>query len=233
MGLHRLFWIPEGAEAKEGAFVSTPAEEIYAILSVESHRHAAWLVGEDLGTVPPEVDEAMKRHNVRGMYVVQYELRPDPLQPLREPPGATVASINTHDMPPFAAFWGGIDLDDRKDLGLLDDDRLEAEKRIRDDQRRALVRFLEAEGRLEPGAVETGAVLRAVTDWLAGSASSVLLINLEDLWLETESQNTPNTYLERPNWRRKLRQSFEQFTDDPALVATLRQVDALRTRPSR
>ena len=66
MGLHRLFWIPDGAEAKDGAFVSTPAEEIYAILSVESHRHSAWLVGEDLGTVPPEVEGAMKRHGSAG-----------------------------------------------------------------------------------------------------------------------------------------------------------------------
>ena len=94
MGLHRLFWIPEGAEAKDGAFVSTPAEEIYAILSVESHRNSAWLVGEDLGTVPPEVDEAMKRHNVRGMYVASTRPSPTPItrsarSPNRPSPAST------------------------------------------------------------------------------------------------------------------------------------------------
>ena len=114
MGLHRLFWIPNGAEARDGAFVSTPAEEIYAILSVESHRHSAWLVGEDLGTVPPEVEGAMKRHGVRGMYVVQYEIRADRDRPLREVPESTIAGVNTHDMPPFASFWAGLDLDDRR-----------------------------------------------------------------------------------------------------------------------
>ena len=232
MGLHRLFWIPEGAEAKDGAFVSTPAEEIYAILSVESHRNSAWLVGEDLGTVPPEVDEAMRRHNVRGMFVVQYELRPDPDRPLREAPEEAVASVNTHDMPPFAAFWGGLDLDDRKDLGLLDGERLEAERLVRGDQRRALVEFLRAEGMPRSGGDDPGLVLQAVWDWLAASPSSILLINLEDLWLETESQNTPNTYLERPNWRRKLRRSFEQFSGDPAILKALEQVDELRSNPS-
>ena len=233
MGLHRLFWIPQGAEAKLGAFVSTPAEEIYAILSVESHRHSAWLVGEDLGTVPPEVEGAMKTHDVRGMYVVQYEARPDPERPLRDVPESTVASVNTHDMPPFAAFWGGLDLDDRKDLGLMTAETLEFERVARDDRRRAVVQFLRSERFLARDADDAGAVLQAVWEWLAASPSSVLLLNLEDLWLETESQNTPNTYDERPNWRRKLRRSFEEFADDPAVLAVLKQVDSLRTRPAR
>ncbi len=233
MGLHRLFWIPEGAEAKDGAFVSTPAEEIYAILSVESHRHSAWLVGEDLGTVPPEVEGAMKRHNVRGMYVVQYEVRPDDARPLREVPEETVAGVNTHDMPPFAAFWGGLDLDDRLDLGLLDRERLEAEKLVRDEQRRAVVKFLRAEGMLAADASDDRSVLQATWDWLAASPSKVLLLNIEDLWLETEPQNTPNTYDERPNWRRKLRLAFEQFSADPAIVRSLSRVDGLRSEPAR
>lgn len=231
MGLHRLFWIPQGAEAKDGAFVSTPSEEIYAILSVESHRHAAWLVGEDLGTVPPEVEGAMKRHNVQGMYVVQYEVRPDHDRPLREPPESTVASLNTHDMPPFAAFWAGLDIDDRKDLGLMTDETLGHEKRVRQEQRSALVRFLRTEGFLDEAVDDVGAILQALWKWLAASPSSVLLLNLEDLWLETEPQNTPNTYDERPNWRRKLRKSFEQFANDPAFLAMLKQVDELRAKP--
>ena len=162
MGLHRLFWIPDGAEARLGAFVSTPAEEIYAILSVESHRKSAWVVGEDLGTVPPEVASALDRHDVRGMFVVQYELRPDPEQPMREVPAATVASINTHDMSPFAAFWQGIDLDDRHDLGLLDDLGLQAERQSREDQRRSLISFLKTRGVLKPGNAETEDVLQAL-----------------------------------------------------------------------
>jgi len=233
MGLHRLFWIPAGAEAKHGAFVSTPAEEIYAILSVESHRQSAWLVGEDLGTVPPEVAGALGDHGVRGMYVIQYEIHPDTAEPLRAVPEATVASVNTHDMPPFAAFWGGIDLDDRKELGLLDAGSLVLEREAREGQRRALVGFLRSEGMLAGSADDAGSVLQAASDWLAASPASVLLLNLEDLWLETEPQNTPNTYLERPNWRRKLRRTFEGFANDPALLAALKKVDELRSGPAR
>ncbi len=233
MGLHRLFWIPTGAEARYGAFVSTPSEEIYAILSVESHRHGAWLVGEDLGTVPPEVEGAMQDHGVRGMYVVQYEIRADQDCPLREVPEATIAGLNTHDMPPFASFWAGLDLDDRKDLGLLDHENLDRERQVREDQRRAIVRFLRAEGFLAPDVDDGGSVLRATWDWLAASPAGYLLLNVEDLWLETEPQNTPNTYLERPNWRRKLRRAFEEFASDPDFLRTLKSVDQLRSEPPR
>ena len=215
MGLHRLFWIPTGAEARLGAFVSTPSEEIYAILSVESRRHSAWLVGEDLGTVPPEVEGALKDHDIRGMYVIQYEVRPDPEAPLRAVPASTVASVNTHDMPPFASFWGGIDLADRRDLGLLTEETLAAEREVRAAQKSALAAFLRDQGLLGPSADDAGSVLRATWDWLAASPAGVLLLNVEDFWLETEPQNTPNTYLERPNWRRKLRRPFEGSPPTP------------------
>ena len=233
MGLHRLFWIPDGAEAKYGAFVATPADEIYAILSVESHRQQAWLVGEDLGTVPPEVESALNRHAVAGMYVVQYEVRPNPALPLRPVPPTTVASVNTHDMPPFAAFWTGIDLDDRQALGLLDDASLARERQARLDVKSALATFLQGDGKMAPDASvdDTEAVLLGIWRWLATAPSKVLLLNVEDLWLETESQNTPNTSTERANWQRKLRYPLETIMANPKFRALLAEVDAARAAP--
>jgi len=233
MGLHRLFWIPDGAEAKHGAFVATPSEEIYAILSVESHRRQAWLVGEDLGTVPPEVESALNRHAVSGMYVVQYELRPDPALPIRPVPPTTVASVNTHDMPPFASFWSGLDLDDRHALGLLDDAGLAHERQVRADQKAILVAFLEKENKVPAGTSvnDPATVLAGIWGWLATSPARVLLLNVEDLWLETEAQNTPNTSFERPNWQRKLRHPLEAMTENPHFRALLTEVDRLRRQP--
>src|SRR4029079_1082368 len=127
MQFHRLFWIPQGMDASGGVYVRYPAEEFFAILSLESHRHQAIIVGENLGTVPPEIGEAMDRHDVLGMYVVQYELQPGS-QGLREPPARSVASLNTHDMPTFRAFWEAKDVDDLEDLGLFDPAQANAER---------------------------------------------------------------------------------------------------------
>jgi 4-alpha-glucanotransferase len=228
MQLHRLFWIPRGMGAAGGVYVRYPADELYAVLSVESHRHQAMIVGENLGTVPPEVYEAMDRHDVQGMYVVQYELQPGS-QGLREPPAKSVASLNTHDMPTFQAFWQGKDVEDLQDLGFFTPDqaREERERRaqIRQDMENAL-----PEGERSRGAATQSAILRDRLDHLAASPARMVLVNLEDLWHETEPQNVPGTSTERPNWQRKARFSFEEFSTRADVVEPLKRVDELRKR---
>src|SRR5207253_3033806 len=139
MGLHRLFWIPHGAEAKDGVYVSYRADELYAVFVLEPHKHGTVLVGEDLVTVAEEVPPMMARHNVHRMYVLQYQAQPkdEALAPIF---AGAVASINTHDMPTFAGFWQGADIDDREDLGILDK-KAAVEERGR---RRELVARVEA-----------------------------------------------------------------------------------------
>jgi len=232
MQLHRLFWIPEGMPAAQGVYVTYPAEELYAVLSLESHRHHATIVGENLGTVPPEVYEAMKRHDVQGMCVVQYELQPD--EGLREPPASTAASLNTHDMPTFSAFLEAKDVEDLESLGFFDAEQARAERERRGRIRSRLESWLPPEG--GPSGDQAGqtaidrAVLRLLLDHLAASPARMVLVNLEDLWGETEPQNVPGTHLERPNWRRKARYSFEEFSARPEVAETLRRVDELRRK---
>ena len=77
MSLHRLFWVPRDVGAEGGAYVRGHPEELYAILSLEAHRRNAIVVGEDLGTVPPEVRASMRRHGLHRTYVVEMEARPE------------------------------------------------------------------------------------------------------------------------------------------------------------
>lgn len=221
---HRVYWVPPGCDASRGAYVTYPAEELYAIFSLESHRHRTLLVGEDLGTVPPEVPAAMARHNVHRMSVVQYELKPDPGAALPDTPAASLACVNTHDMPPFAAFWEGRDIGERRELGLIEDEAAGREGQGRGELREALAAFLRSQGLLA-GNENAGDVLRALLAHLRDGPARVLLVNLEDLWSETKSQNVPSTTGEEsPNWRRKARYSFEEFTHLPEVLDAIRQV---------
>lgn len=217
MQLQRLFWVPQGLEASAGAYVRYPAEELFAVLCLESHRNRALLVGENLGTVPPEMNEAMERHDVLGMFVVQYEMQPNN-QGVRTPPPATAASLNTHDMPPFRSFWEGRDVHDLQDLGFFNSEQAREEK-----ERRATLR--EA-----AGGASAGDVLRRHQEELAAGPARIVLINLEDLWGEDRPQNVPGTQDERPNWRRKARYEFEEFSSRPEVVDSLRRVDELRNK---
>jgi 4-alpha-glucanotransferase len=213
MGLHRLWWIPQELTGDKGVYVSYPAEELWAILSLESHRYHAGVVGENLGTVPPAVNTAMKKHDIREMYVVQYEIMGDPDDPsLRRPPQKSVASLNTHDMPPFRAFLDGTDIDDRLDLAFLDEKTARKERRQRGLMRRKLGTFREA------------------IQFLSDSMANIVLVNAEDLWEETLSQNVPATSTERPNWRRRFRPSVEQIRNMAGIAEVLSNVFAQRSR---
>jgi len=221
MQLQRLFWVPRGMDAASGVYVRYPMEELFAVLSLESHRHKAMIVGENLGTVAPEITAAMERHEVLGMYVVQYELQPGS-QGLREPPAKCAASLNTHDMPPFQAFWLGKDVDDLEALGFFTPEQGREEK----ERRRQLRQKLESE--LEPHERTPEAILRRQLEYLASSPARLVLVNLEDLWHETEPQNVPGTHDERPNWRRKARFAFEELSTRADVVEPLKRMNELR-----
>ncbi len=228
MGLHRFYWVPHGLGARHGAYVRYPAEELYAVYSLESNRHKTVLVGEDLGTVPPSVRPAMGRHNVHRMYVAQYELNPEHEPVLPPVYDGAISSVNTHDMPTFTAYWKALDLEDRQALGLLDEAGVKRERQRRAEVREGLVRLLSEAGLLN-GEDEVAPVLRALLQYFASGPSQVVLANLEDLWQAKDPQNVPGTSTERPNWRRKAAHPLEELEQVPGLVETLRALDqALR-----
>jgi 4-alpha-glucanotransferase len=230
MGHHRLFCIPNGMEADKGVYIRYPAEELYAILSLESHRNRTVIVGEDLGTVPPYVRRAMRKHGLYRMYVVHYELASDLQKGLPPLPRDSVTSLNTHDMPPFASFWQNLDIGERLNLGLLDKAGARQEKKNFANMKRALITFLQNRGWLQERQENIAEVLKACLSFLAASRTRMVLLNLEDLWLETRSQNVPSTGAECPNWRRKARYALEEFCQMPQVIDTLRTINELRKR---
>jgi 4-alpha-glucanotransferase len=230
MGLHRLYWVPQGMSARDGVYVRYHAEELYALFSLESNRHRAILLGEDLGTVPPEVRPAMARHGVQRMYVQEYELDSEGQGRVQPIPAGSVASLNTHDMPTFAAFWQGLDIPERLQLGLLTEEaaRQEAEKRraIREN----VLAFLKRSGLCR--GEEIADVLRGLLGYLSTGPDRLVLVNVEDLWQETRPQNTPGTWHERPNWRRKTKYPFETWSQLPEVLQAVEEINRLvRGRP--
>ena len=238
MSLHRLFFVPAGFAASDGVYVRYPQEELYAALTIESQRQRSAVVGEDLGTVPGEVRKSMKRHGVKRMFVVQFEATPaDP--PIGDPPAAAVASLNTHDMPTFAAFWNGLDAELRHELGLLTEAEVGEQRAARAVLARSLAEHLRRADQLDHGLVDrmlqrtpdTTEALPALLAWLAHSRAEILLLNLEDLWLEEQPQNVPGTGPEKPNWRRRMRYTLQEMRRSAELTAILDQVDAARREP--
>ena len=219
MALHRLYWVPDGMAADEGAYVQYPAEELYATVCLESVRRQAWIIGEDLGTVPEYVQRRMEERSIDGMYVAQFDFSSE--EPVMRGARATsLASVNTHDTPTFARWWEAKDVDDQLELGLLDEEEAAAAREARARTRAALAqRFGVPEQR--------GPVLRAALEAMAAGPARAVMVTLEDLWGEVEQQNTPGTTTERDNWRRRAASSLEQIQSDPEIEETLRAVNRL------
>jgi 4-alpha-glucanotransferase len=224
MAWSRLYWIPHGMELREGTYVSYPAEELFAVLTLESVRNECEVVGEDLGTVPPEIREALPRHGIRGMYLAQFAAG-DPEMP--DPTHANVAMAGTHDTPTFAGWLDGVDIDERMRCLLLTP---EAEPEEREGRAAAVHRLAH---RVGADASTPREFLGAVLKWIGESEAPLVAAWLEDFWLETEGVNVPGTSsADRPNWQRPMARLLEDVLADPEVISMARILtEARSSRP--
>jgi 4-alpha-glucanotransferase len=217
MGLHRIFCVPPGFGAKEGAYITFPAEEMYGVLCIESHRNRCAIAGEDLGTVPEGVRPMMTRHGFRRLHVAQFGMPWEVGDDIEAPPADSVASLNTHDTPTFAGWVAGSEIDQRVELELIT--AADAEREHGDRRRQV------AATRAAVDAADDAATVAGLYRDLAASPADIILVTLEDLWLEDEPQNVPGTCDERPNWRRKTRHTLTEIQEFPSGLEVLRDVD--------
>jgi 4-alpha-glucanotransferase len=223
MGLHRLWWIPAGRAPTEGAYVGYRSEELRAVAVLEAARAGVAVVGEDLGTVAPAVRSDMRRDGMLRSHVHEFAATAD--DPLPDPPPDSLASIATHDLPPFASWWAGLDIGDRARRRALEPRAVAAERAQRAALRAAVAATL---GR----PTTPSRAMRAILLHLAGGPARLVLVDLEDLWLEREPQNRPGTGPAEANfrrrWSRRWPEDLRARNRTPAGI--LRLVDAARRR---
>jgi 4-alpha-glucanotransferase len=199
MGLFRLFWIPWGSMPARGAYVRYPADELLAIVAVESHRAQAVIAGEDLGTVEEGVRAELAARRILSYRVFWFERD----QPARYP-RQSLAAITTHDLPTVAGVWTGADLAEARAVGM----------KIGDEDARAMRERLAAIPRLTRGA-DTGEVVVRAHALLAEAPSVLVTATLEDALSVSERPNIPGTTTERPNWSLGLPVPIETIETHP------------------
>jgi len=225
MRFFRLFNIPEGRPAAEGTYVRADHEDLVRVLALESVRNQVLIVGEDLGTVAPEIRQALQRFGILSYRLLYFERTAEgDFKPPAEYPRQALVSVTTHDLATLAGFWLSRDIEARHAAGLLGSEeiyRAQLAARARDKQK--LLEALRREGLLPewfpPDASAlaelTGELHNAVVGFLARTPSMLLLLNQEDLTKETEQQNLPGSTWQYPNWRRKMRFSIEELNGSP------------------
>jgi 4-alpha-glucanotransferase len=221
MAWTRLYWIPHGFGLHDGTYVSYPAEELFAVLTLESNRNRCEVVGENLGTVPREIFEALPRHRIWGMYLAMFQASAGPGVP--PPTAEDMALVGSHDTPTFAGWLKGNDIADRVRYGLLAEPGVPAvaEERLRS------IRWLAAH--LGSSVEDPRAFLIALLEWLGRSKSPLVVPWLEDLWLEEVAVNLPGTPSSvRPNWQRPMGRLLDEIFTDPDVDGLLRRLNHAR-----
>ncbi|OBH40973.1 4-alpha-glucanotransferase [Mycobacterium mantenii] len=218
-GLWRLWWIPPGESADRGTYVHYDADAMLAVLALEAQRAGATVVGEDLGTVEPEVTEALGDNGMLGCAVSWFtrdESAPEqPLLPSSKWPPRAAASLSTHDLPTAAGFLRGEHVRVRAELGLLDD--VPAEQASADNEKTEWLALLRAEGLL-PTDPDENDIIVAMHRFLAATPSRLKLISPYDIVAEPRQPNLPGTIDEYPNWRLPLPATLDQLRADPRVA---------------
>lgn len=221
MAWTRLYWIPHGMGLHEGTYVSYPEEELFAILTLESNRNRCEVVGENLGTVPPRINEALRRHRIWGMYLAEFQASGGP--EIAPPTAADMALVGTHDTPTFAGWLAGADIGERVRYGLLAEAAVPA---VRTERSQA-VHWLAAG--LNSRVEEPGGFLAELLAWLGRSESPLVVPWLEDLWLEDRGVNLPGTPSSvRPNWQYPMRRLLDDIFNDPDVKNLLGRLNQAR-----
>ena len=225
LGLARLWVVPEGGSAADGAYISFPIEDMLRLIALESHRHRAIVLAEDLGTIPEGFQDRLEQAGMLGMRVLWFEKHNHRFTSPRIWTKGATAMTSTHDLPTVAGWWAGRDLEWRGRLGLLGDEaNQQHEQHCRGRDRAALWDTMLDSGAAQadlPGPDQSDQIADAAARHIGAAACDVVLLPLEDALALPEQPNLPGTLDEHPNWRRRLPGPAGALLDNPAVTTRL------------
>ncbi|SIT43093.1 4-alpha-glucanotransferase [Paraburkholderia piptadeniae] len=242
LGLRRLWLVPEGESAKNGAYLRYPLEDMLRLIALESWRHRAIVIGEDLGTVPPGLRERLTEHGLAGIRVLWFERTKDgggfksPVEWDRD----AVATTTTHDLPTVTGWWRGEDIVWRHRVGQTAPradgrDPVALAQAERADDRAALWQAFQQAG-IAPLDVAAPPPDDAPVDealaFVAVTPSPLVTYPLEDLLGLADQPNLPGSIDEHPNWRRRVMQPVEALFADETFCDRLLAIERARTDPT-
>ena len=237
MALFRQWWVPAGLGSTDGGYAHYPLDDLMSVLALESERHSCLVVGEDLGTVPPEMSHAMGERAAYSYRVLLFEKRADgSFIPPHEYPRRAIATITTHDLPTLLGYWSASDVELRRRLSLYPSDEMRLQvldERVRD--RHALLAALAAEGVAVAGCDGSAnsysvALSRAVHVYLARTRSALVVLQAEDLLGMADPVNVPGTHEDHANWQRKMSCDTGAMFAADDVCTLLGDVHSARTR---
>jgi glycogen operon protein len=220
LGFARQFWVPRGAEGRDGTYVRFPLDALIAVTALESQRHKCLVVGEDLGTVPDGLRGKLAAADIFSYRVLWFERDGQGFKPPEAYPARALACLASHDLPTFSGWRAGRDIEISHAIGQIAEEDISARKAARGDEVRLLDSLAGAQNADEVTA--SAAVHRLV----ARTPSQIMLVQADDLGGEADPLNVPGTDREWPNWRRRVSTPVDALCESArarAILAAVKQ----------
>jgi 4-alpha-glucanotransferase len=234
MGLTRLWLVPEGSSPAEGAYLTYPCTDLLRLIRLESNRHRAIVIAEDLGTVPEGFQDDLAKSGIDGMRVLWFERGDDGAF---RPPSAwsveAAAMTSTHDLPTVAGWWRGTDIETRHGLAQTSESDVESKEQKRRVTDRGLMwNALRSAEVAEGTAVAASAddVVDAAIRFVGETPSELALVPIEDMLGLADQPNLPGTITDHPNWRRRYPGEASSIWDRPEVARRARLLKTERGR---
>lgn len=226
LGLQRLWLVPEGAPASQGAYLSYPVTDLLRLLRLEAWRHSTIVIGEDLGTVPKGFRRCLAHQGIMGTRVLLFEQTATGFIPPKQWPRGDTATTSTHDLPTIKGWFTQRDIDWRSAAGHTDKEETRAARRCRQQEIARLKQALAAQS----CTAENGSLLNKCIEFVGATPSALTLLPLEDLLGSEEQANLPGPGATHPNWRRRSPQPVTALLQDEAVRERLGLLSRARHR---
>lgn len=228
MGLKRLWVFPRGSSSRAGAYLDYPFVELLRLICLESWRSRALIIGEDLGTVPEGLHEALAQRHILGMRVLQFEQQGGHFIPPGAWPDDALATTTTHDLPSMCGWLSGRDIEWRQAAGHENAEQSRLDLQQRQHDKATLQEALCASGQLEAGEHDPQRQLDACVGFIASTPAPLVLLPLEDALGQEEQANLPGPGETHPNWRRRWALPADSLLDTPAAARRLKRLRQTR-----
>lgn len=219
MGMQRTWMVPDGAAPADGAYVRYPLTDLLHLTALESVRHRAIIMGENLGTVPDGFNQRIHAQGMLGMSVLWFERNHEGFKPAPQWEEHNIATTSTHDLPTVAGWWTERDLDWQETLS-RDTPIDTAPRRAERVHERYLLWNAIKPPQCDPAPPQAPPIGPTLA-WVGRTPAPLALIPLEDLLGVVEQPNLPGTVDEHPNWRRRLPLSVQGIFREPDILGRL------------
>jgi len=212
--LERLYLVPEGASARDGAYIANPFAALLACLRIESVRARCMVIAEDLGTAPKGFSETIMRSGLLSYRLLLFERDAEGgFTPPHRWPRDALAAVSTHDLPTLAGWRRGLDVALRNCFA-----GAPVGGDAREREAAALENALAREG-LTPARRDDEGFRHAVLRFLARTPALLCAAQADDLAGEWSQPNLPGPETGHPNWRRRLGLSIDAMAREDGPLA--------------